>query len=399
MKRLNAAGTHRFLFAKADCSRRNSSEAPLSYKRGFLIKRLNTPATLNVLKSFLLNLNLIFLLYALLFFTFILISVVIFMYRITNAYASSVISVKISYIKRSAWIEDITVPGMVHSTGKLVVSAPFTGRIIESFLFPSHVSSGTVIARVIRPGLDARIISAKASVEYAKMKLKRIKLLFRDGVMAKKDEERAALSLADAYSRLRSLEAFESEGVLISHFKGTVHYLVPDDAIVSAGISIAVLNGKGKPWIAAYVTPSQSFKLYDNMQVSIKTKHFSGAGKIISIGNNAIHNGLVPVYVNLPEDSSLLPGEWVKLSFNFAKSKTAAKAEDVFSLPKKAIVMLKGETFVFIIKHNKTLAVKVKVIGVEKGTAYVKGNIRLNEPVIVYPVSRLISGILVEIRH
>ena len=351
------------------------------------------------MKRFLFNLNFIFLLYTLLFFTFILISVVIFMYRITDAYASSVVSVKISYIKKSAWIEDITVPGMVHSTGKLVVSAPFTGRIIESFLFPSHVSSGTVIARVIRPGLDARIISAKASVEYAKMKLKRIKLLFRDGVMAKKDEERAALSLADAYSRLRSLEAFESEGVLISHFKGTVHYLVPDDAIVSAGISIAVLNGKGKPWIAAYVTPSQSFKLYDNMQVSIKTKHFSGAGKIISIGNNARHNGLVPVYVNLPEDSSLLPGEWVKLSFNFAKSKTAAKAEDVFSLPKKAIVMLKGETFVFIIKHNKTLAVKVKIIGLENGTAYVKGNIRSNEPVIVYPVSRLISGILVEIRH
>ncbi len=344
------------------------------------------------MKKFLLNLNLSSSLFLLLFFIFIFISVGIFAHRVPNSYASSGISVKTAYIKRSAWIENITALGTVRSTGRLVFSAPFTGRVIESFLFPSYVAAGTVIARVIRPGLDVRIIASKASVKYAKMKLKRTKLLFHYGVMAKKDEEQAALSLADAYSMLHSLQASEREGVLISHFKGTVHYLMPDDAIADAGNPIAVLNGKGTPWIRAYVTPSQSFKLYDNMQVSIKARRFKGIGRIISIGNNASHNGLVPVYVNLPKDSSLLPGEWVKLSF--AKLKAV-----VFSLPKKAVIMLKGETFVFIVKHNKALAVMVKVIGLKDGIAWVKGNIKVNEPVIVYPVTRLVSGILVEIRH
>jgi hypothetical protein len=328
------------------------------------------------------------------FFIFILTFTGIFLFvsGVSFSRASYAVSVKIAYVKKSVWIKNITALGMIHSNGRIVFSAPFVGRIIESLPSPGYVASGTVIARIVRPGLYAKIIAAKTSVKYAVAKFERTKLLFHDGVAAKKDVERADLFLADAYSALHTLESYESEGNFVSHSKGAVHYLVPNGAIVTAGSPAAVLNGRGIPWIRAYITPSLSSKLYDNMRVGIRTGRFNGAGKIIAIGSNASHNGLVPVYVSLPKNSSLLPGEWVRLGF--AESKTV-----VFSLPEKAVTMINGRTSVFVVKHGKASAVGVKVVGIKNGTAYVKGNIKTGEPVIIYPVTRLIPGIPVEIRN
>ncbi|MDA8158879.1 MAG: efflux RND transporter periplasmic adaptor subunit [Deltaproteobacteria bacterium] len=311
---------------------------------------------------------------------------------ISFAFAGSAMPVKVVYIKKALAVKKITSLGKVRSNGRQVFTAPFTGRLIESFPFPKLVTVGTVIARVVSPGLYAKIISAQAAVKYARIKFKRERLLFNYGVAAKKTLELAALNLSNAYSSLHALESLNREGILVSRFKGTVHYLKADGAIAAAGGPVAVLNGKGSPWIKTYVTPSQSFNLYGNMQVEIIKRRINETGRIISIGGNASHNGLVPVYISLPENSRLFPGEWVEL--RFAEPSAAA-----FSLPVKAVVMLKGRTFVFAVIHGKAQAVLIKVTGRKDGTAYVKGDIDAGEPVIIYPVTRLVSGIAVEIKH
>ena len=308
------------------------------------------------------------------------------------AFAGSAMPVKVVYAKKTSAAKNIFSPGKVYSNGRQVFTAPFTGRLIESFPFPKLVNAGTVIARVVNPGLYAKIISARAAVRYAKIKFKREKLLFNYGVAAKKDVERAALNLSNAYSSLHALESIDREGILISRFKGTVHYLAADGAIVAAGSRIAVSNGKGFPWVKTYVTPSQSFNFYDNMPVEIKKGRINETSGIISIGGNASHNGLVPVYISLPKNSRLLPGEWVNL--RFAESSAAA-----FSLPERAVVMHNGGAVVFAVINNKAQAVLIKVIGRKGGRIYVKGNINAGEPVIIYPVTRLKSGIAVEIKH
>ena len=317
-----------------------------------------------------------------------------FVFALCNYFSgtSYAVSVKIAYIKKTAWIRNITAYGTVHGNGRIVFSAPFSGRIIESLSAPGYVMPGTVIARIVRPGLYSKITAAKVSVKYAEVKLKRTKLLFRDGVAAKKDVERAELFLSEAQSSLYTLESYGREGIFISHFEGAVHYIVPNGAIVSAGSPAAVLNGRGIPWIKVYVTPSESFKLNVGMPAYIKADRFNGTGKITAIGNNASHNGLAPVYIGLPKNSYLLPGEWVKLIFSEPQ-------ETVFLLPEKAVTMINGRTSVFIVQHGKALAVRVKVTGIKNGAAYVKGNLKTGERVIIYPVTRLISGIPVEIKH
>lgn len=307
-------------------------------------------------------------------------------YSAYSVFASSNIPVKIAYVKKTAFAKHITSIGMVRSNGRLVIVAPFTGRLLESFSYPARVLAGTVIARIVSPGLYPKIISAKASVKYAGMKYKREKLLFSYGVAARKDVELSALYLANALSELHALESQEKEGILISNFTGTVHYIKAGGGIVTAGSAVAVLSGKGSPWIKTYITPSQRFSLYTHMTAIINNKKIKEEGRIISISNNASHNGFVPVYISLSKKSRLLPGEWVNISF--AEPKTA-----VFSLPEKSIVILKGETFVFVVIHDKAQAVKIIVTGQKNGIAYVKGPIKAGEPVIAYPVTRIIPGI------
>lgn len=321
-----------------------------------------------------------------------LILIFVFTYKVSFVFAISAMPVKVVYVKKSTIIKNITSIGMVHSTGRLIIRAPFTGKLIESFSHPKSVPSGTVIARVVSPGLYAKIISAEASVKYAKIKLKREKLLFSYGVTAKKNVELADLNLSNAYSSLKALESLNREGILVSQSNGTVHYLTANGTIVSSGSRVAVLNGKGAPWISTYVTPSHSFNMHIDMQVYIKRKRIKEKGKITSISGNAAHNGLVPVYISLPKNSSLLPGEWVNL--RFAESKTRA-----FSLPERAVIMLKDRTVVFAVAHSKAHAVRVNVMWQKNGIAYVKGNINSKEPIIIYPVTRLVSGIPVEIKH
>ena len=308
------------------------------------------------------------------------------------AFAGSAMPVKVAYAKKTYTAKSIFSFGKVISNGRQVFTAPFTGRLIESFSFPKLVTAGTVIARVVNPGLYAKIISAKDEVRYAKIKFKREKLLFHYGVAAKKDVETAALSLSDAYYALRSLESINSEGLIVSRSKGTVRYIAANGAIVAAGSPVAVLNGKGLPWVKTYVTPSRSFYLYKNMAVKIKKGRTCETGKIISIGGNAFHNGLVPVYVSLQKNSILFPGEWVKLRFE----ESSAPA---FSLPERAVFIHNGGTAVFTVVNKKAQAVSVKVVMQKNGIAYVKGRIKPGEPVIIYPVTRLKSGVPVEIKH
>ena len=308
------------------------------------------------------------------------------------AFAGSAMPVKVAYAKKTYTAKSIFSIGKVISNGRQVFVAPFTGRLIESFSFPKFVTAGTVIARIVNPGLYAKIISAKSKVKYAKIKFKREKLLFHYGVAAKKEVEAAALSLSDAYYALRSLESISSEGLIVSRSKGTVRYIAANGAIVAAGSPVAVLNGKGLPWVKTYVTPSQSFELYKNMAVKIKKGRTRETGKIISIGGNAFHNGLVPVYVGLQKNFILFPGEWVKLRFKESYA-------SVFSLPERAIFIHKGGTAVFTVVNKKAQAVGVKVVRQKNGIAYVKGRIKPEEPVIIYPVTRLKSGVPVEIKH
>ena len=326
-----------------------------------------------------------------------------------RAFSYSGIPVKTAYIKKSGWTKYISVLGEAYSNGKAMLSAPFTGMLIESFPAPTHVSRGTVAARIVKPGLYEKIIAAKASAKYARLKLKRTRLLFHYGVAAKKDVEMAESAFISSVSALKALEAKNEEGVLKASFGGVLSYLVPGGTMVNAGNPVAVIEGGGVPYIKAYITPAEAAALDNgcaannckNQTVVIKTGGFKTAGKVFLVGEEARHFGLVAVYVK-PEgknlSSLLIPGEWVKLKIEESRGSG-------FSVPLKSVVILGGVKSIFVVKDGRAVAIPIEVITVRGGTAYIKGRVKgelekitgKREPVVIYPVTRLVSGVSVKI--
>ncbi|MBU2826336.1 HlyD family efflux transporter periplasmic adaptor subunit, partial [Acidithiobacillus ferrooxidans] len=216
-------------------------------------------------------------------------------------------------VQRTPWSREVRVLGTVESIGEVTLASPVTGRVLGPFLQSGNVAAGAVVAHIAPPGLHAGILAAQARVAYARTQLERTQKLFRDGVMAQQNVDQAGLVLAEARSALRALQAQSGDQVLTAPFAGTLHYLVPPGAVVNVGSPIAHLAGRGEPWARAYVTPAQTQGLRVGTTVAIRAQGWQGQGLVRSVGQSARHLGLVSVYVTLPPDSPLLPGEWLQL--------------------------------------------------------------------------------------
>ena len=295
-------------------------------------------------------------------------------------------------VRLSSWSKETQVLGTVESIGEATLAAPVTGRVLGPFLAPGNVAAGAVVARIAPPGLHAGIVAAQARTAYAHTQLERTRKLFRDGVTARQDVDRAGLALAEARSSLRALEAQAGEQVLTAPFAGTLHYLVPPGTVVNAGSPVATLAGRGEPWARAYVTPAQAQGLRMGASVAILAQGWRGQGQIRSVGQSARHLGLVSVYITLPGNSPLLPGEWLQLTLPSAGG-------SAFRVPSQAVVMRGARSQVFVVRDGRAAAVPVEVVASRDDEAWVQGALRDGELVVVSGNARLAPGTPVELQR
>jgi len=303
--------------------------------------------------------------------------------------SASVLPVQAVVVRSTPWTREVRVLGTVESTSDVTLAAPVTGRVLGPFLPSGNVAAGAVVARIAPPGLQAGILAARARVTYARTQWERTRKLFKDGVMARQDVDQADLALAEAQSALKALETESGDEVLTAPFAGTLRYLVPPGAVVNAGSPIARLAGRGEPWVRAYVTPIQTRGLRVGEKVRISAQGWHGHGKLRSIGQSARHLGLVSVYVTLPADSPLLPGEWLRLRLPAARG-------TAFQVPAAAVVMHGARSEVFLIRGGRAVAVPIEVVASRGGAIWVRGALRAGESVVVAGNTRLTSGTPVE---
>lgn len=292
-------------------------------------------------------------------------------------------------VQSTPWSREIRVLGTVESIGEITLTAPVTGRVLGPFLQSGNVVAGAVVARIAPPGIHAGILAAQARVAYARTQLERARKLFQDGVMAQQNVDQAGLALAEARATLRALEAQSGDQVLTAPFAGTLHYLVPPGAVVNMGSPIARLAGRGEPWARAYVTPAQTQGLQVGAIVAIQAQGWQGQGRVRSVGQSARHLGLVSVYITLPPDSPLLPGEWLQLTLPSAGG-------TAFQVPSPAVVMRGARSEVFVVRRGRAVAVPVAVVASRGAATWVQGALQAGEMVVVAGSARMASGTPVE---
>lgn len=299
--------------------------------------------------------------------------------------ARAAVPVQTAPVQRSPWRQQVHVIARVRSINHLTVSAPSSGRVWEPQRPLGEVAAGALLARISPPGLQASLQAARTQLRLARLNVQRNRVLHRDGVVSLQVLQSSRATETQMQAQAQALQGQLAEEALRAPFAGILNYQVPAGAVVSAGTPIVTLDGRGRPWIEALVSPMTAMRLTGSQPVEIRLAGWSGTGRIRSIGHSARQSGLVAVFVTPPRRAPLLPGEWVHLRF-------AQRRVPAFVVPLAAVVMQAADAMVFCDRAGRALRVPVTVLGTRGARAWIKGPLRTGEPVVVRGAGRLAEG-------
>lgn len=299
--------------------------------------------------------------------------------------ARAAVPVRTAPVQRSQWRARVHAVARVRSVNHVTLSAPLSGRVWEPRRPVGQVRAGTLLARVTPPGLQARVQAARTQLRLAQINVRRNHVLYHDGVVSLQALQGSRATEKQMRAQALALNEQLGNQAIRAPFAGIVNYRVPAGAVVSAGMPIVTLDGRGRPWIEAWVSPTSATRLSPARAVRIRFAGWSGIGRVHSVGRSARQSGLVAVYVTPPANAPLLPGEWVQLSF-------AERPISAFEVALPAVVMQGAGAVVFCDRTGHARRVPVTVLGTRGTRAWVKGALRVGEPVVVRGAGRLDEG-------
>ena len=299
--------------------------------------------------------------------------------------ARAAVPVQTAPVQPSAWRNPVRVIARVRSVNHVTLSAPLSGRVWEPQRSVGEVHAGELLARVTPPGLQASLQAAQTQLRLAQLNVQRNHVLYHDGVVSLQTLQASRATERQMQAQAQALEGQLANQALRAPFAGILTYQVPAGAVVSAGAPIVTLDGRGRPWIEALVSPLSAMRLARADPVRIRFASWSGSGRIHSVGHSARQSGMVAVYVTPPAHAPLLPGEWVHLRFE-------QRPITAFAVPLAAVVMQGAKAVVFCDRDGHALSVPVTVLGTRGDRAWVKGALEAGEPVVVRGAGRLLDG-------
>lgn len=293
--------------------------------------------------------------------------------------------VHVRTIVAAPWQDTLRVLARVESADHTTLAAPLTGRVVGPFLATGEVPAGAMVARVVVPGLDAQIHAAAASARLALTDLHRQQALIDRGLVAQQTLDQARVRLQQTRAALRALQHEAAQSVLRAPFAGTLSYLVGAGTVVYRGTPIATLLGRGQLWARAALTPAQARTVQADIPVRWRAGDLHGAGTLRSLGGSARAAGMLPLYVDLPGRSGLLPGQWLWLSL--LRARAAA-----YRVPDAALVGVGAGNVVFVVRAGRAHAVPVRVLAAHDGDTWVSGALGRAPAVVITDATRLREG-------
>jgi len=293
--------------------------------------------------------------------------------------------VHVRTIVAAPWQDTLRVLARVESADHTTLAAPLTGRVVGPFLATGEVPAGAMVARVVVPGLDAQIHAAAASARLALTDLHRQQALIDRGLVAQQALDQARVRLQQTRAALRALQHEAAQSVLRAPFAGTLSYLVGAGTVVYRGTPIATLLGRGQLWARAALTPAQARTVQADIPIRWRAGDLHGAGTLRSLGGSARAAGMLPLYVDLPSRSGLLPGQWLWLSL--LRARAAA-----YRVPDAALVGVGAGNVVFVVRAGRAHAVPVRVLAAHDGDTWVSGALGRAPAVVITDATRLREG-------
>ena len=233
-----------------------------------------------------------------------------------------------------------------------VVVAPASGVVTFSHIAMAgtHVAAGTRIATITPnrvTGGDPNV-AARAAIKAAQTEVDRLKPLRERGIVSVAEYNRAIAQLEAAKAAYSPVAA---SGAALAPVSGTLTtLLVAQGQYVEAGTPIATISGAGKLTLRADLQQKHFAQASSFNGARIRTPYSDETIDIAAYGGTRSNSGqavsssagYIPIYFNLKNDGSLIPGSYVEVYL------LGAERDNVISVPLSAISEQQGNYFVYV---------------------------------------------------
>ncbi|KAA3639571.1 MAG: efflux RND transporter periplasmic adaptor subunit [Bacteroidetes bacterium] len=302
----------------------------------------------------------------------------------------------IDFLKEQAWkidflVERATIEKLeetIRTTGEILpmqgfeqeVTAPSSGVVVfaNTKLLPGKpVSKGRHLFTLVATGdpdenLDAKFSEAKANLKKAEAEYQRRKELLESQAIAQKDFETSELAYELAKVELENIAKYIENGgrkVFVPRSGFVKEVLVDPGAFVETGTSIMTITQNKNLQLAANLPQQYFSKIRQINSADFRTSYSRELlsiqdfnGKLLSFGQSVSDDEpFIPLYFELDNNGSLLPGSLVELWLHLAGGKSS------LVVPRSAIIEEYGGYYVIVQLSGEQFEKRAVKVGVDNG--------------------------------
>ena len=244
------------------------------------------------------------------------------------------------------------------------------GEILEVKFNPGDtVKKGDVLVVLKADALDSLKIAVDAAEiqkDTAESNLERTKALFDTGAVSQSQMEQVQAAADGAKLQYESAKSqYETQkeyANITAPISGTIQYKNAEvHGFATQGNPVASILGSGKASVTFGIPEDSMNSLRVGDQISVSKTGYTGYGNITEINSMVGQNGLYNVKAELDDPGDLTANTRVIVDV------LKKRAEDVMTVPLKAVYHDGGDSFVYVLREDSTLEKKNFFPGIDDG--------------------------------
>jgi membrane fusion protein (multidrug efflux system) len=300
-------------------------------------------------------------------------------------------------VLRQPFVNSVEALGTTRANESLTLTANLTDTISRiNFDDGDYVQSGQILVELTNEEEGAQLAEARANLDEARRRLRRLEDLDKQGIAATSDVDQARSEAAAAEARLNTVMARLEDRLIRAPFNGVLGFrqvspgtlLTPGEAITTLDdISQIKLDFTVPETLLGFLQPGN--KIYAR-SVSWASRDFEGTVSAVGSRVDPVTRAAVVRAVIDNEDRALRPG--MLLTVKLITEERAA-----ILIPEKSVVQATDKAFVYVVGTDQTAAMKPVQLGARQpGVVEITDGLQEGERIVTEGIIKLRDGMQVQ---